>query len=225
LSALAVFGGTFDPVHLGHLIPARWALNVFGFGQVLFVPAAQPPHKQGESVTPFAHRFAMLALATQDDDHLLVSDLELGRAGPSYTVETLQSLRRQRPGEELYFLLGSDSFLEIESWRRWQEIAELAHLVVLHRPGPWGAELRRQSPAALRERLRPLAAGADAPVAAPGERLVYLVEHKPVAVSATEIRDRFRRGLDVGDLVPPAVERHIRKHGLYHLESEGNGAR
>ncbi|MFH1176821.1 MAG: nicotinate-nucleotide adenylyltransferase [Acidobacteriota bacterium] len=225
MSGLAIFGGTFDPVHLGHLLPARRVCDLFGFTQVLFVPAALPPHKQGESVTPFAHRFAMLALATQDEDRFLISDLELGRAGPSYTFETLRSLRQLSPEEELFFLLGSDSFLEIESWHRWQEIAELAHLVVLHRPGAWGEELRRRSPAALLDRLRPLAAGAGAPIAAPGERLVYLVEHEPVVASATEIRDRLHRGLHLGGLVPRAVERYIRKHRLYHLESEGNGAR
>lgn len=213
---LGFFGGTFDPVHLGHLVPAVRAFETFRFDALVFIPAAQPPHKLGEPLTAFAHRFAMLALATQSYDRFLVSAMELERPGPTYTVDTVRALHERHPADRIYFLMGSDSFSQIGSWHRWQELASLAHLVVLHRDTAWGAELGERVPAELRGRMRVVepfttVADADGP-----DRLVYLLDHEPFPVSATHLRERLRRGQTIRELVPPEVHRYIVKHRLYH---------
>jgi nicotinate-nucleotide adenylyltransferase len=213
---LGFFGGTFDPVHLGHLVPAVRAFETFRFDALGFIPAAQPPHKQGEALTPFAHRFAMLALATQAYDRFLVSPLELERPGPTYTVDTVRRLRERFPADQLYFLLGSDSYSQIGSWHRWEELVELAHLVVLHRDTAWGRELRDRVPGTLHARMRtvePFSLVADPE---PTSRLIYLLDHEPFPVSSTHLRERLRRGQTIRELVPPEVHRYIVKHRLYH---------
>jgi nicotinate-nucleotide adenylyltransferase len=222
---VALFGGTFDPVHSGHLVLARRAIETFELAAVTFIPAARPPHKQDEEVTPAAHRFAMLALATQDEDRFFVSDLELHRKGPSFTVDTLRELRDPSGGQELYFMMGSDSFLEIETWRCWEEMADLAHLLIFHRAGAWGEELVARTPERLRPRLTPVKLGAAVPDEPAGNRRVYLFDHEPLPVSATQVRHLVRRGAAFDHLVPPVVHRYIRKYRLYHQENEGSRGR
>jgi nicotinate-nucleotide adenylyltransferase len=218
-----VFGGSFDPVHLGHLVPAVCALETFRFDALHFIPAGRPPHRD-EALAPFAHRFAMLALATAPYERFFVSDLELEGDGPTYTVETLRRFRRATAAEHLYFLLGSDSFAQIATWHRWEELVELAHLVVLHRATVWADELRRAVPAALHPRLRVVAPLAAVPDAAPGERLIYLLDHEPFPVSATSLRERLRAGSAIHELVPPEVHRYIDKYRLYRQGGEGGHA-
>ncbi len=215
MKRLAVFGGTFDPVHLGHLVPAIRAQETFGFDRIVFVPAGDPPHKRGEPLTAFSHRFAMLALATQPYETLLVSDLELHRDGPTYTVDTLRLVRERWRPEHLYFLMGSDSFSQIATWHRWQELVDLAHLVVLHRTTSWGEELAATVPDVLRPRLRPTRSFAPVPDPEPGPPSVYLLEHEPFPVSATHLRERLRGGQTISELVPPEVYRYIVKYRLY----------
>jgi nicotinate-nucleotide adenylyltransferase len=222
---VGVFGGTFDPVHVGHLGPALRALATFRFDELVFIPAGDPPHKQGEPLTPFAHRFAMLALATQPYDRVFVSDLEQQRPGPTYTVDTLQLLRERHGSDRLYFLMGSDSFAQIATWHRWEELVELADLVVLHRATAWGDELAARVPARLRpllERVEP-DAGVRAPE--PGRTRVYLLDHEPFPVSATLLRDRLRRGQPIGELVPQEVYRYIVKYHLYQHSGEPTDGR
>jgi nicotinate-nucleotide adenylyltransferase len=214
-----VFGGSFDPVHLGHLVPAVRALETFRFDELVFIPAGRPPHRSGV-LAPFAHRFAMLALATQPYERFLVSDLELEGDAPTYTIETLRRFQRSVASEQFYFLLGSDSFAQIATWRRWEELVELTHLVVLHRDTVWGDELRRSVPAVLHARLRTVAPAAAVADPAPGERLVYLLDHEPLPVSGTGLRERVRAGTAIDDLVPPEVHRYIVKYRLYRQGGE-----
>lgn len=222
MTRVAVFGGTFDPVHLGHLIPTVGAAETFNFSQVVFIPAFDPPHKQGAVLAPFSHRFAMLALATQPYDRFFVSDLEMGRPGPTYTVDTLREFCRRNPGAEVYFVLGSDSFSQIETWHRWQELVDLAHLVVLHRTTVWGEELERRVPDSLRNRLTPVTLFQSVPDPPPGRKLIYLLNHEPFPVSASLIRQRLQAGQTISELVPPEVHRFIVKYGLYHQIAHGS---
>ncbi|MEW6337778.1 MAG: nicotinate-nucleotide adenylyltransferase [Acidobacteriota bacterium] len=217
---IGAFGGTFDPVHLGHLVPAVRALETFRFERVVFVPAGRPPHKLDEPLTPFTHRFAMLALATQPYARFFVSDVELEGEGPTYTIDTLERLARREPSAQLYFLMGSDSFSQIATWHRWRELAELAHFVVLHRTTVWGDELRARVPESLRERMRTVEPFAEVPDPGAGERVIYLLDHEPFPISATHLRDRLRHGQPIGELVPPEVHRYIVKYRLYHQGGE-----
>ncbi|MCX7895150.1 MAG: nicotinate-nucleotide adenylyltransferase [Thermoanaerobaculum sp.] len=218
---VAILGGTFDPVHLGHLIPTVGAAETFGFSQVVFVPAYDPPHKQGSVMAPYSHRFAMLALATQPYDRFFVSDLELGRSRPTYTVDTLREFARQHPNDTLYFLMGSDSFSQLTTWHRWEELVDLAHLVVLRRATIWGEELLACTPEVLRGRLVSVTLFQQVPDPPPAAKLIYLLEHEPFPVSASLIRQRLQAGQTISELVPPEVHRWVVKYGLYHQVSHG----
>lgn len=225
MKRVGFFGGTFDPVHLGHLVPAVRAFETFRFDALVFVPTAQPPHKLGEPLTPFAHRFAMVALATQSYDQFLVSAIEAERSGPTYTVDTMRQLRDRFMAEQHFFLMGSDSFSEIGTWHHWEELLDLAHLVVLHRETVWGEELTAKVPAGLRSRMRTVEVFREVPDAEGALRSIYLLAHEPFPISATDLRERLRLGLTIRELVPPEVHRYIVKHHLYRQGSEGADGR
>ncbi len=195
---LGLLGGTFDPVHRGHLALARAGRDELGLDEVLFLPAGQPWRKAGRMIASNEHRLAMLRRALEGEAAFRVSRLELERPGPSYTADTLEALRDDRPDDELFFLLGEDALMDLSNWARPQRILELAMLAVARRAD--------SSPEALEEAARRL----------PGlrEHVVWL-KMPAVEVSATEIRERVRGGQPIGDLVPATVEEYIRKQGLY----------
>jgi len=184
---LGLLGGTFDPIHLGHLRAAETAREALGLDELLFVPARVPPHRRG-ALSPAHDRYAMVALATAGHPAFVASDLELAREGPSYTVDTVAQLRRERPQAELVLVVGSDTWAELPGWREAERLLALCTLAVVTRPG----------------------AAPDAP----GPR-AQLVEGPGLPVSASEIRSRVRAGQSVRYLVPDTVEAHIRKRGLY----------
>jgi nicotinate-nucleotide adenylyltransferase len=186
---------------------------------VIFVPAGRPPHKLGDPMSPYCHRFAMLALATRNEERFIVSDLEMDVDGPTYTVDTMGRLRAAFPGDRLFFLLGSDSFAQITTWHRWRELPDLATLVVLHRPTVWGDELSAMIPAEFRERV--IARGApEAPADEVPEGRIVLLHNQPVDVSATELRRRFRRGERTPVHVDAAVASYAGKHKLYDVRGD-----
>jgi len=216
VTRVGLFGGTFDPVHLGHLVPALRAAETFHLDALTFVPAGRPPHKAGEPLTRFSHRFAMLALATQPYARLFVSDLELAGEGPTYTVDTVRRFAAGCPDAQVYFLMGSDSFSQITTWHRWRELVDLVHVIVLHRDTAWGETLLAGAPVELRPRLVRVEPFAAVPEPGPGERRIYLFDHEPFPVSATHLRERLRRGQTIEELVPPEVHRYILKYRLYY---------
>jgi nicotinate-nucleotide adenylyltransferase len=193
---VGVVGGTFDPIHLGHLAMAEAAADCARLDQVLLLPSAVPPHR-GAAIADAADRLEMSRLAARDHPRVLVSDLELRRPGPSYTVDTLEALARSRPDDELFLVLGWDAARDLGSWREPRRVLELARPVVVTRPG-W----TRPSPADL------AAAGID-----PG-RAVLCDAHTP-DIEATEIRQRLEGGRQLDGLLDPAVERYIRTRNLY----------
>lgn len=219
MQRLGVFGGTFDPVHFGHLLPAQKVVENFALDAVVFVPAAAPPHKLKEPVSSFAHRFAMLALATAPYESFLLSDLEASRSRPSFTVDTLRKIRSDWGVDQLFFIMGSDSLAQITTWYRWPELVELAHLVVLHREPHWGAELEPHIPDLLRPRIRRVELFREEdPLTRGDEGMVFLLEHEPQPISATVIRRRLRAGEEVEDLLPRQVSRYALKNRVYHRE-------
>lgn len=210
---LAIYGGSFDPFHLGHLVPTVRAYETFNFEAVHFVPAGEPPHKQAEPLTPVTHRLAMVATATLHYDGFFASDAEIFTEGPSYTVNTIRRFAKRYFDKTLYFIMGSDSFSQIGTWERWQELVDLAHLVVLHRSHMWGDNLTNRIPKELRSRIQviePFEVVSDA-----DDKTIYLLNHEPFPISGTSIRERQRLGLPIRELVPHEVFSYVEKYGLY----------
>lgn len=198
---LGVFGGTFDPVHLGHLILAEQCREQAKLDQVLFVPAALPPHKQQQPLTPFAHRAEMLTLAVSGHAAFRVEELEKERAGPSYTVHTLTQLHEHRPGDELCFILGSDSVPDLPSWYQPRRILELATLLVVARadwPTFSAPELKAKLQLADEFPLR-----------------YQIVEAPLITIASRDIRKRVAEGRSVRYMIPRAVEAYIEDKGLF----------
>lgn len=203
---IGLFGGTFDPPHTGHLIVAQDAALALGLDRVLFIPAAQPPHKQGAVVSGPELRASMVSLAIGSDDRFELDRVELERQGASFTVDTLRSLHERTPDARWTLLIGADQFAEFATWRDPDEIRRLAHLAVLTRSGTGGA--------------RPAGRGAG-PVAAGGLGVADLkdgavaVAVTRIDISSTTIRARVAAGLPIRYLVPEAVERFIFERRLY----------
>jgi nicotinate-nucleotide adenylyltransferase len=195
-SKVGIVGGTFDPIHLGHIALAEGARDCAKLDRVLLIPAADPPHRGGAVASP-QQRLEMSRLAVQEHPGLEVSDLELRRPGPSYTVDTLHELTGRLGGAELYMVLGWDAARELRSWREPDEVLRLARLLVVPRPG-W------DTPAL--ERLEELGNGRDR---------IQLCPITTPEVDATRLRELAAEGASLSGLVAPAVERYIREHGLY----------
>lgn len=194
---LGIFGGTFDPIHLGHLVLAELTHETLRLDRVVFVPARVPPHKGDADASP-EHRFRMTDLAVRDNPHFEVSDVEIRRDGPSYTVETLRRLRDEHPGDtEHYLMMGADSARDLETWKDHEEILRDSTVVVMGRPGVG----RRDLPA-------PVAARAT------------VVPTPLLEISSSEIRRRVRAGDTIRYLVAEPVERYIRSQGLYAPRKE-----
>jgi len=199
---LGLFGGCFDPIHYGHIRPVQDARSALSLDRVLYLPTAVPPHKPGRQFAPPHARYVMVELALLDEPGLAVSPLELTPDRPFYTVDSLRHFRQQDPDAELYLLVGGDGFAELHTWKEWQEIFRLAHLVVLTRPDWHWSDFRHRVPAELAD-------------LADTER-VHFIANDPVSVSATEIRQRLAAGEEVaGDAVPELVLRYIDKYSLY----------
>ena len=198
---LGIFGGTFNPVHLGHLILAEQCREQARLDQVLFIPAARPPHKQGLALASFDQRVEMLALAISGQPHFRVDDLEKNRPGPSFTVDTLATLHDRHPDAELLLIIGSDTLHDLPSWHKPRHILELAGLLIVVRPG-WPvadvAELRKT-----------LLLTGDFP-------LRHQVCQVPlIDISSSDLRQRMSAGRSVRYLMPRAVEAYVREKNLY----------
>lgn len=209
---LGVFGGTFDPIHLGHLRCAEEAREQLGLTRVLFIPAADPPHKS-RRMTPPAQRLAMVRLAVAGNAAFAASDMELRRPGPSYSVDTLRILQARDPSARLTLLLGLDAFREIGTWHEYRALFGLADLAVWTRPGP-----RLGAPRA----LLPVAARRDFCYGSIRSELIHHTGNRirfltvtALDISASAIRQRAQRGRSVRYLVTPAVERYLIREGLY----------
>jgi nicotinate-nucleotide adenylyltransferase len=216
---LGVLGGTFDPIHYGHLDAADAARSALALDEVRLIPSHDPPHRPIDPQATAFHRFALVALAIQNRDGWRVSDAEVRREGPSYTVDTLRALHGEgwNPSQ-IFFVLGADAFAEIATWRAFPEVLDAAQFVVVARPGTSLESAVARTPA-LRPRMRTAAGAAEG-----SDTGVFLVEARTRDVSSTEVRMRLRAGLAIDDLVPAPVARHILAHQLYgavdHLHGE-----
>jgi nicotinate-nucleotide adenylyltransferase len=194
---IGVMGGTFDPIHHGHLVAASEVAGLFGLDEVVFVPTGQPWQKSEREVSPAEDRYLMTVIATASNPRFSVSRVDVDRDGPTYTIDTLSDLHAQRPDAELFFITGADALGQILSWRDSDRFLRLAHFVGVTRPG-----------FALADGHLP-----------PGA--VSLVEIPALAISSTDCRDRVARGMPVWYLVPDGVVQYIEKRGLYRAEPGG----
>lgn len=207
---VGIFGGTFDPIHVGHLDAAAAARQTLALDDVLFLPSHVPPHRSADPRATMFHRFAMVALAIGDQPSSRASDIELRRTGTSYTFETLAALHAGGwTPSQLFFILGTDAFAEIAQWREFDRVVHGTNIAVVGRTGTSLESALARTP--LEPRVRPLDQARE-PSATTG---VYLIEASTRDVSSTLIRAELTAGRSIAGLVPEAVERHIIKHGLY----------
>ena len=188
-SRIGVMGGTFDPIHNGHLVAASEVRQHFGLDEVVFVPTGSPYQKR--DVSKAEHRYLMTVIATASNPDFTVSRIDIDRAGPTYTIDTLRELRDQRPDADLFFISGADAVAQILDWKDAKELFDLAHFVAVSRPG---------------HRLN---------ISGLPEQHVSLLEVPALAISSTDCRSRVSRGLPVWYLVPDGVVQYISKYHLY----------
>jgi nicotinate-nucleotide adenylyltransferase len=188
---LGIFGGTFNPIHVGHLLIADAAAEALELDRVIFIPCATPPHKHPQVLADARHRLRMVKLAIRGNARFGCSDIELRRGGPSYSVETLRQLKHAMPRARFYFLIGTDSLRDLHNWREAAALVQLCEFICVARPG-------ERTPST---RLR-------------GLRVHKLPGH-PADISSSDIRNRLARGASVRYLMPEAVQRYIQKTGLY----------
>jgi nicotinate-nucleotide adenylyltransferase len=207
---LGVLGGTFDPVHLGHLDATEAARTALGLDEIRLIPSWDPPHRAGHPRASAFHRFALVALAIDGRPGYHASDMELLRSGPSYTIDSLRALHAEgwQPSQ-LFFILGADAFAEIATWRAFPDVLDAANFVVAARPGT--------SPASAIARVPGLGARLGDPAAAGEGRptRVVALQARTRDISSTMIRERIAARVAIDDLVPPSVARHILTHHLY----------
>lgn len=198
---IGIMGGTFDPIHIGHLMLAEWALDALGLDEVWMVPAGMPYMKASRQILPGTERFRMTELAVRDNHRLKCLDMEIRRQGYTYSFETLEELRKSYPEDRLYFIVGADCLFTIESWREPERIFRCCTLVAAVR-GDSGLPEMEEKRRELVERFRP-------------EGGILLLPFISMSISSTEIRQRIGRGESVRYLVPDDVIAYIREKGFY----------
>ncbi|MDY6054607.1 nicotinate-nucleotide adenylyltransferase [Micrococcus sp.] len=192
---LGIMGGTFDPIHHGHLVAASEVAAEFDLDEVVFVPTGHPWQKSDKHVTDAEHRYLMTVIATASNPRFTVSRVDIDRPGNTYTVDTLRDIRQRRPDSELYFITGADALEQILTWKDVEELWDLAHFVGVTRPGYQLADFGLTDD-------------------------ISLMEIPAMAISSTDCRDRVRRGRPVWYLVPDGVVQYINKHQLYTAEED-----
>lgn len=194
--ALGVLGGTFDPIHYGHLVAAEEARHTFGLDIILFIPCGQPYHKPTPPTASAEDRYEMTRLAAASNPFFEVSRLEIDRGGPSYTVDTVAALQQARPNCSLHLILGTDAVEELSTWKRPEELLRQCRVIIVSRPGASWEQAEAALPPAHAEH-------------------VHRLEIPGLDISSTDLRQRAAQGRPLRYLVPDAVEQYIRQHGLY----------
>ncbi|MFU0800910.1 MAG: nicotinate-nucleotide adenylyltransferase [Xylanivirga thermophila] len=195
---LGIMGGTFDPIHIGHLLIAEASCEEYDLDKVVFIPTGHPPHKAKEYVGEAYHRLNMVKLAIEDNPHFEWSDMEINREGRTYTIDTLKQLKLMFPDNEIYFIIGGDTLLEIHTWKQWQNVLKLCNFIVYNRPGYDDSSVRQQV-----VKLTHLGAS------------IFIVDGCTMGISSTTIRARIKQKRSIKYMVPSSIEKYILDHGLY----------
>lgn len=198
---VGIMGGTFDPIHLGHLVTAEAARSDFGLEKVIFVPSGRPPHKQESAITPKEFRYLMTVLATAANPYFEVSRTEIERSGQSYTIDTVEFMKgKMQPGGELFFITGADAILEIVTWKNVEQLLEIVTFIAATRPGYDLHQLKNRLSRKLNKHLM--------------DKIIP-IEVPAMAISSTDIRNRLKEGRSIKYLLPESVENFIQKNDLY----------
>lgn len=214
---VGLFGGTFNPIHLGHLRVAELIQAKFGLEEVLFIPSYIPPHKEAADVAPARDRFIMVRLAIAGHAGFIASPIEIKARQKSYSIITLNKIKKIYPGALIFFILGADAFLDIETWKSYQEVLTQCQFIIVRRPGYRLSEAKKAVPERLKEQIafvrrsQPVQPGVFS-------RRFFLVDIPSLPISSTELRRRIRSGQSIRGFVPPAVEKYIRDKNLYRTQ-------
>jgi nicotinate-nucleotide adenylyltransferase len=216
---IGLFGGTFDPIHWGHLRSAEEVSETFELDRILFIPASIPPHKRGETATPARDRLQMVRLAAARNPRFRVSTVEISRPGVSYSIDTIRHFaERKSEGDSLFFIIGLDAFREIGSWKNFTEIFPLCDFIVTSRPGSKDNDPLRGTGVAVKKLFcYDLKRGNYKHLS--GTR-IFFIKLTDIAISASGIRERVKEGKSIRYLVPSRVETYIKKRGLYQNHEE-----
>jgi nicotinate-nucleotide adenylyltransferase len=220
---IGLFGGTFDPIHWGHLRSAEEVGETFGLERIFFIPAAIPPHKRGQTATPARDRLQMVRLAVAGNPRFRVSTVEIARTGVSYSIDTIREFAAQkRRGDALFFIIGLDAFREIGSWKNFAELFPLCSFIVTSRPGSkerdplrgTGVAVKRLFCYDFKQKNYRHRSGTG----------IYFIELTDIAISASEVRELIRKRKSIRYLVPSSVAKYIKQRGLYR-GLRGSGSR
>jgi len=209
---IGLFGGTFNPIHLGHLLGAEEIRNTFGLDEVIFIPSAIPPHKDLNEIIDVKHRLEMVRLATASNLFFSISDVELSRPGKSYSIDTIRYFCRKN-NRDLFFILGREAFVEIETWKDYQDLFTLCHFIVMTRPGFQKTPVALQLPQSLTPVFQ-----YDIETMVWTHISGYHLYFKEISfldISSTRVRQLIERRESIGHWVPPEVEAYIQNQGLY----------
>jgi nicotinate-nucleotide adenylyltransferase len=221
LEKIGLFGGTFNPIHLGHLTVAQDVKEGFGLDKIWLIPAALPPHKKEKQIADAPDRLEMIRIAIADNPNFSVSDVELKRSGPSYTIDTVDYFKTILPKEtQLYFIVGMDAFLDIELWKSFRELFQVIPFIVMSRPGAMDGD-RGTKKKTINDLLVTKVSteyrfnSAQNAFFHPNQQPVFLFEVTPVDISATMVRTNRSQGRSIASLVPDKVKEYIESKGLY----------
>ena len=212
---IAIFGGTFDPIHSGHVQAAKAAARRLHLNKVLFIPTGCPPHKTADRLTEYRHRFAMVELACADDPRFVASPLESPELhpGPHYSIDTVRRLKRSlNPRDSLYFLIGLDALLDLPHWKQFRRLLDLTDIIVVSRPGFDSHEVEKALP---RDLLDHRQARRDSRQIRLRRTTLHILPDVEVPVASRDLRRAIQQKQSIRGLVPPRVEQYIMKHGLY----------
>ena len=215
METIGLFGGTFDPIHLGHLRAAKEVRRLARLDRILFIPSFLPPHKASGTGASPTDRLRMVELACRGRKGFEASPVEVEAGEKSYSILTLRKIRALSPDARLFFILGVDAFLDIGTWREYKRVLEECQFVVMGRPGFDLDRARGVLGGKLRDAIGPLAGGEGVGGPLPPRTRIFLLPIRALDISSTAIRERFRRGETLDGLVPGAVDAYIREHQLY----------